>query len=609
MTSRIKLFFSYCLFWFSFFVIARVIFLTYHYPLTDTMGLGDILLAMLNGARLDLTVMGYFSLIPGLLICLTTYFKPIVLDIILRIYTGLMLFIASFIIVLDLELYTHWSYRMDATPLLYIGKEAASSGDFWTTVIMVTFWLILFGAFSWAYIKYVSKRTKNIATANWKTSITMLLLTALLIAPIRGTVGVAPINTGTVYFHESNMFANHAAINVVYNFGYALRKLNRLSYPENYLAADKTQLYFNEMNESSGETVKLIDQDQPNIIIIVLESYTFRFIEPLGGLPGITPNINKLVHEGVLFDNFYSSGDRTDLGIVSILNGYPRQPKGSIIKFPKKTASLPFINKTLKSRGYNTEFTYGYNIDYANFKSYLSNAQFDGIAHSQDFPQELNTSKWGVHDHFVFDKFLDEANQINSPFFKIMMTQSSHEPFEVPMETVIEGKDDVSKFLNSAYYTDKSLGEFIDKAKQTDWWTNSWVIVTADHGHFMPDNPGNSNADRFKIPMLWLGGALAKQDTVIHSYASQTDIANTIFGQLGFQDEDFMFSKNIMTRDYKPYAVYVFNNGFGYLDSTHKIVFDNVGGNYLMKEGATTEKELELGKAYMQTLYSDFNKR
>ena len=573
------------------------------------MSFGDILLSMLNGARLDLTVMGYFSLIPGLFICLTTYFRAVMLDIILKVYTGLMLFIASFIIVLDLELYTHWSYRMDATPLLYIGKEAASSGDFLTTVVLVIFWLFLFGLFGWGYLKYISKPIKKLEVANWKASIVILLLTALLIAPIRGTVGVAPINTGTVYFHDSNMYANHAAINVVYNFGYALKKLNRLNYPENYLAADKTKQYFSEMNESSGETIKLINQEQPNVIIIVLESYTFRFIEPLGGLPGITPNINKLVHEGILFDNFYSSGDRTDLGIVSILNGYPRQPKGSIIKFPQKTASLPFINKTLKAKGYATEFTYGYNIDYANFKSYLANGQFDGITHSKDFPQELNTSKWGVHDHFVFDKFLNEANSVDAPFFKIMMTQSSHEPFEVPMETVIEGEDDVHKFLNSAYYTDKSLGEFIEKAKKTDWWDNSWIIITADHGHFMPDNPGNSNAARFKIPMLWLGGALSKQDTVIHSYASQTDIANTIFGQLGFQDEDFTFSKNILASDYKPYAVYVFNNGFGYLDSSHKIIFDNVGGNYLMKEGASTEKELELGKAYMQTLYSDFNKR
>jgi phosphoglycerol transferase MdoB-like AlkP superfamily enzyme len=609
MNDRIKVFFKYCLFWFSFFVLARILFLIYHYEGTATMSFGDVILSILNGARLDFSVMGYFTIIPGLLITLTTYFKPTILDVSLKVYTSIILLLSSFVIVLDLELYTHWNYRMDATPLLYIGKEAASSGDPLTTILLVVFWLILFIGFGYFYLKFISKPIKNLEKTNWKTSFITLILTGLLIAPIRGTTGVAPINTGTVYFHNSNMFANHAAVNVIYNFGYALTKLNKLKYPENYLAADKTKAYFKELIDSSGQTSQFIKSDKPNIMIIILESYTFKFIESLGGLSGITPNINELVKEGILFDNFYSSGDRTDLGIVSILNGYPRQPLTSIIKFPNKTASLPFVNKNLKNLGYRTEFTYGYNIDYANFRSYLTNAQFDHITHSQDFPQELNTSKWGVHDQYVFEKYFEEAESAAQPFFKIMMTQSSHEPFEVPMETVITGEDDEHKFLNSAYYTDKCLGEFITKAKQSDWWDNTWIIVTADHGHFMPGNNGNSNSDRFKIPMIWLGGALSKQDTVVHKFACQTDIANTIFGQLGFQDSRYTFSNNILATDYNPFAVYIFNNGFGFIDNNRKVVYDNVGNQYLSKTGVQSDKDLEIGKAYMQTLYTDFNGR
>ncbi len=609
MADRIKIFFKYCLYWFSYFVFARILFLIYHYEGTSTMSFGDIILSILNGARLDLSVMGYYTIIPGLLILLTTYFKPIILNISLKIYTGIILFLSSFVIVLDLELYSHWGYRMDATPLLYIGKEAASSGDPLTTLLLVIFWLLIFSAFGYYYLKFISKPIKKINKANWQTSVVILVMTGLLIAPIRGTVGVAPINTGTVYFHKTNMFANHAAVNVVYNFGYALTKLNKLKYPEDYLAADKTKAYFNELINSDGPTTQLIKSEKPNVMIVVMESFTYKFIEPLGGLPGIAPNFDKLVKEGVLFDNFYSSGDRTDLGIVSILNGYPRQPLTSIIKFPKKTASLPFINKDLKNRGYRTEFTYGYNIDYANFRSYLTNAQFDNITQSEDFPQELNTSKWGVHDQYVFDKYFEEAEQAKEPFFKIMMTQSSHEPFEVPMETVIPGTDDEHKFLNSAYYADKCLGDFIEKAKKSDWWENTLIIITADHGHFMPDNEGNSNSKRFKIPMLWLGGALAKQDTVISKYACQTDIANTLFGQLGFQDTIYTFSNNIMADNYNPFAVYVFNNGFGFIDGTRKVIYDNIGKHYLEETGVKTDKDLELGKAYMQTLYSDFNNR
>jgi phosphoglycerol transferase MdoB-like AlkP superfamily enzyme len=314
-----------------------------------------------------------------------------------------------------------------------------------------------------------------------------------------------------------------------------------------------------------------------------------------------------LTKEGILFDHFYATGDRTDKGIVAILNGYPSQPVSSIIKEPKKTQHLPYLNKVFKAKGYHTSFTYGYNINYANFNSYLLQGDFDHVTHSKDFPQEINTSKWGVHDHYVFDKFISELLATKPPFFKVMMTQSSHEPFDVPMPTVIKGDDDVSRFLNSAYYTDKSFGEFIDRAKVSTWWDNTLIVVTADHGHIYPNNPGVSNPDKFRIPMLWLGGALAKSDTVIQSVASQTDIANTILRQLGTYDDGFQFSHDILARNYKPFAVYAFNNGFGMVKPEGILVFDNVANRTTGK--TTLEGSLEEGKSYMQKLYWDYNSR
>ena len=46
----------------------------------------------------------------------------------------------------------------------------------------------------------------------------MLVITALLFIPIRGSFTVAPMNTGFVYFHNTKAYANHAAINVIWNF-------------------------------------------------------------------------------------------------------------------------------------------------------------------------------------------------------------------------------------------------------------------------------------------------------------------------------------------------------------------------------------------------------
>lgn len=594
--------------WTIFFLVARVLFLVYHHTLTAALPANDIFQVFAHGVRMDISMAGYLSLVPGLLFALL-YFKtghqlwPWWIG-----YQGLMLFIASFIVVLDFELYRNWGFRLDATPLMYMGKEAASSGDPMRSALLIAYCLAIFFVFLYSFIKIFRPLFHTMRATSVVALPVLFFITALFIIPIRGSFGVAPMNTGFVYFHEKNVFANHSAVNVVWNFAYAVQKMNRLKYPDNYFDKAKTESLFNEMFKAPDSTANLLKVKNPNIVIIVLESYTSGLVEPLGGVAGVTPRLNSLVHEGILFDHFYASGDRTDKGIVAVLNGYPSQPVTSMVKEPKKTQGLPYLNKVFKSKGYKTEFTYGYNINYANFNSYLIHGEFDHVTHSLDFPQELNTSKWGVHDQYVFDKFFEELELISSPFFKIMMSQSSHEPFDVPMETVIKGEDEKSRFLNSAYYTDKCFGEFIDKAKSSHWWANTLIVVTADHGHPYPNNPGVSNPDKFKIPMLWLGGALAKQDTVIHTIGNQTDIANTILGQIGIYDPAFIFSHNMLASNYDPFSVFVFNNGFGFVRPAGVVVYDNVANRPTLESGLTP-KDVEDGKAYMQRLYWDYNSR
>lgn len=609
MKERVYIFGRYCLFWLAFFVVARLLFLSYHFEKTAELGFIDTLLSVLHGLRLDLSAMGYFVLIPGLMLVFTTYFRPRPLKVMLWVYTAILIAFSSFLVILDLEIYSHWGFRLDATPLLYIGKDTPVAVGPGTVIVLALLWLFLTAGFLVFFNKFIIPAVNRLTPANWKTSIAILLLTATMIAPIRGTTGIAPINTGFVYFHQTNIYANHAAINAIWNTSYALLKAGRLKYPDNFFPHDKTSQYFKQLYRSTGKTEKVLNTEHPNVIIIILESYTFRFIEPLGGIPGVAPNLSKLAAEGILFSNMYASGDRTDKGVVSVLSGYPSQPISSIIKYPGKTQSLPYLNKEFKKMGYSTGFTYGGNIDFANFRSYLSNAQFDAITHSGHFPADLNTSKWGVHDEYVFQKFLEECSDSDKPFFRMMLTLSSHEPFDVPMETVFEGSDDRSMFVNSAHYTDRALGEFIASAKNSDWWDNTLIIITADHGHQLPDNQGVTNPNRFRIPMLWLGGALAKKDTVVTQFANQTDIANTLLAQLGQKNDDFLFSKNVLEKDSSSFTMYIYNNGYGYLDGRKHIVYDNTGMRFLMKEGVHDDEDLNFSKAYMQTLYTDFNNR
>ena len=323
-----------------------------------------------------------------------------------------------------------------------------------------------------------------------------------------------------------------------------------------------------------------IDQDSfltsksPNVIFIVLESFTSAIIEELGGKKGVTPNFRALSNEGIMFTNFYGIGDRTKIGTVGIFSGFPSLPQKPVIEFHNKVQKLPSLCKSLKKEGYTSKFYYGGDLHFASMNSYLSNIGFDNTVSMDDFPSELNTSKWGVHDEFLFDRLYHDIKLEKQPFFKACLTLSSHEPFDVPMETAIQGNDENSLFMNSAYYTDKCLGEFIAKLKRLPSWDNTLVVLIADHGSRYVGNYVPNDPDKYKIPMLWLGGCLKQKGIKIDKYGCQPDLAATLLPQMGIDASDFTIGKNLLNKSQKGFAYFTYNNGFGYVNSEESLIFD-----------------------------------
>src|SRR5688572_24298009 len=226
MKQRLILLLSGFIAWTLVFLVGRGLFMLYHANLSNELSIPEMMLVFVNGVRMDFSMAGYFSLLPGLLFSVGFSLNGRSLWPIWLGYHVIILFITTFIIVLDFELYTHWGFRLDATPLMYMGKEAASSGDLWQTIFLVCYWLIIFSAGVFSFYKYFKKRIVSLPVSDWKTFPAVLMSTLLFILPIRGSFGVAPMNTGFVYFHDSKIFANHAAVNVVWNFLYAVQKMN-----------------------------------------------------------------------------------------------------------------------------------------------------------------------------------------------------------------------------------------------------------------------------------------------------------------------------------------------------------------------------------------------
>ncbi len=108
----------------------------------------------------------------------------------------------------------------------------------------------------------------------------------------------------------------------------------------------------------------------------------------------------------------------------------------SIIKEPNKSQTLPSLVKILNGDGYRSSFWYGGDINFANFNSFVVGSGFQDIITEKNFNPANYNSKWGVHDHILFQALKDSMKIAREPFLKVILTLSSHEPFDVPMEPV-----------------------------------------------------------------------------------------------------------------------------------------------------------------------------
>ena len=166
----------------------------------------------------------------------------------------------------------------------------------------------------------------------------------------------------------------------------------------------------------------------------------------------------------------------------------------------------------------------------------------------------------------------------------------------------------MSKYKNSVYYTDKTLGSFFDWAKSTDWWKNTLIILVADHCARIYSDMPNYKPNVFRIPMLWIGGALSERDIRITKLGSQVDIPTTLLNQLGISGP-FPFGKDLLSDQSKSFAFYTYNEGFGFLTDSSSVGFDLKSRMPMLSEGKDPESAEKKGKAFLQVLFNDYLKR
>lgn len=590
------------------FILQKPLFMLYNGSIEKGFGFADYMQVMVHGASLDAATAGYLTAFPFLLVLISIWFRKFPLKKILYGYYILAAALISIIFVVDMALYTFWGFKLDASVFLYIDspKEALASVSVGFILLRVLAILLLIALNSWVLLKI----TPSVLTATRKRiagTAGMLLLGGVLFIIIRGGVTESTSNIGQVYF-SNEPFLNHSAVNPDFSLLSSMGKSQDFASEFNFFDEEKRAALFDGLYPTTdGDSIiQVLNTKRPNILIILMEGFGGAFVEPLGGLPDVTPHFNRLSKEGIFFTNCYANSFRTDRGTVCTFSGYLGLPTASVMKIPAKSRTLPAIAEGLSKAGYKTDFLYGGDINFTNMKSYLLSTGYQRLTANTDFSLAEQTSNaWGVNDDITFEYLYNQLRnrKEEGPWHTAFLTLSSHEPFEVPYHRLED------KIPNAFAYTDECLGKFIDRLKQTPAWKDLLVICLPDHGFYYPRERSNAMPRFYHIPLLWLGGAV-KQPMQVDKIMNQTDLAATLLGQLGLEHTAFTFSRNVLGSDYKyPFAFYSFNNGFSFRDSTGVTVFDNNSGSILFDEPEADESRLDKGKAILQTVYDDLGNR
>lgn len=613
MKSRLLFIIAIYIAWLPVFIIQKPLFMLYNLPANKAVNLGDYLSVIWHGLSLDLSMAGYLTAIPLLLVLVAVWLPGHWLKMTLKGYFLAMSLIVSAIFAADMALYSYWGFRLDATVLFYLETPA----DAMASVPIRTFFtqIIVFLVNAWLVYMFFTRLVlrllpKSVVRSRVFTSLSIILMGGLMFIPIRGGVTTSTANVGMVYFSDEQ-FLNHSAINPCFSLVASISKQQDFDAQFNFYPEEERSELFNSLMRTgepvTSERVELLNTKKPNILIILLESFSANAVQAVGGEPGVTPHLNELSKEGVLFTNFYANSFRTDRGIVSVLNGYPAQPTTSIMKYPPKSQTLPSIAKSLGEAGYVSDMLYGGDINFTNMQSYFYSSGYSHITADRDFPLSSRLSKWGANDNHTFNwlfSSISDRQNSDTPWMTTFLTLSSHEPFEVPYHRLEH------PYLNSVAFTDSCLGDFIQGLKQLPVWDDLLVILVSDHGFRYPEIIEEYEPQRYHIPMLWIGGAI-NEPRVINTYASQIDIAKTLLRQLDLPTDEYIFSKDIMDPSYPNYSFYTYNNGFGFIDTTGVSVYNNESDQPLIEVPLDQSSLLRVkkGKALLQTLYDDLGSR
>ena len=425
----------------------------------------------------------------------------------------------------------------------------------------ILFTIFIFACISFfLFARYLYKKAdgKINLTFNYvSASVSFILIIIFSVIAIRGGIQLKPIRIANA-FTNNQMEQGYLTLNTTYTVvsSYFQQKLPEFSFFSNdeankiiqrIIKADDEKMLdpaypFMRSKSPSGEMKKM------NVVIFIMESWSASFVGSITGEKSFTPFFDNLAAGGILFTNYFASGQRSIEGIPSILASLPAIYSNSIIGSLAESDKIRGLGSILSEKGYTTSFHHGGVTGTMGFDAFTKIAGFIKYYGKESYPNlndDLTDGMWGICDEPFFLQTEKVISSFKEPFCSAIFSLSSHDPYKIPDNrlNLFEQYKNESEIERAVRYSDFSLEQFFKKASQEAWFNNTIFIITCDHTLF-DTRTGFYTA--FHSPFLIYSPSLIKpaknKRTVSHTDVLPTILEllkiKTVYSSMGFSAVD-----------------------------------------------------------------------
>lgn len=343
-----------------------------------------------------------------------------------------------------------------------------------------------------------------------------------------------------------------------------------------------------ESSRCAAEPITLdADGKRPNIILVVLESFSAAYYEK--SLHGITiaKNMQRIANAGRRYPRCYSNSYVTSRALWSIFTG-ELDTRNGFTFLDNPTYPHGFISDSLALRGYNNYWFHGNDNSYDNRGDIFFRHHFTHLFGREAYPPPFEKVSWGIGDIDFATTTVAKLDSIEdadtTPFLSTILFMSNHHPYEMPEKwhlfDTLTGVQNAA-FFNGLHYSDAALGVLWDSLKTKPWMENTYLIITADNG-VKPESQFTDHQEEvaafFTVPLIVVGPGIAANSIDLR-LACHVDIGATILA-LGGVDTVMNLGCSVLSAQQRT-LVPIVGTSFGTIIVTpDELVFANRHGIY-----------------------------